>query len=92
MLKANQKKHEWNLLFSHFLKGHISSDAKIRLTKKITQRLLCNMEEARLCSWACFGASGTAGLEISRVSRHPGVKRSLQKAPVKPQTVEAVFS
>lgn len=40
----------------------------------------------------CFGASGTAGLEISRVSRHPGVKCSLQKAPFKPQTVEAVFS
>lgn len=37
-------------------------------------------------------ASGTAGLEISRVSRHPGVKCCLQKAPFKPETVEAVFS
>lgn len=63
VLKANQKKHEWNLPFSHFLQCHISSDAKMKLAKKITQRLLWNMEEARLCSWACFGASGTAGLK-----------------------------
>lgn len=52
VLKANHKKHEWNLPFSHFLQCHISSDAKIKLIKKMTQRLLWNMEETRLCSWA----------------------------------------
>lgn len=34
MLKANQKKHEWNLPFSHFLQCHISSDAKNKAYKE----------------------------------------------------------
>lgn len=89
VLKANHKKHEWNLPFSHFLQCHISSDAKMKLTKKMTQRLLWNMEEARLCS--CFALVHLAQrvlksqeyqgiLEWNVVSkRHPSNHRQLKQ-------------